>query len=600
MLETCYNYITFNEEKGRQLKIGFATILWGPEIDDLEDALATIAEAGYRGVEFSQRIANLGEPDDLTMLLDKYQLTLIGLAGGSLKERMDFYHRLPPHSQPEYLVVYERHPQAEEAIKAGFPLALHPHIFKPQHRLDEVLSYLHEQPELNYIPDTAILSIAGDDAVQALQKTHQLGQQCRKNRIAAVHFKDWFPEYGRSVHRYARGFTELGDGNINLEAVLTELKKIDYDGWLIVEQDNTSTDPQTSAFASARWLSERGLMSKPSTAKSVRRPLQPTRSITSHPPEAEVRFLQTMLCAGTEYLNFCYKTIAEAFSELYPDRLVMVWMCSPAYNVMSLIDYKSPRKVQLKTYTLEFNKVLSGIAIERQSPTVFDVTLPQPAAQYGRLDLQFGYPDLIRELGLKKMIVLPLLNKVSPHHARLVVNIFPAEGDKTLTDEELLHLGEYAAIAADSALDELCSYAAASANIRAGKSKEVKDFLHLIVELVQEVIRCEGVSIFLVNDTRDKLEAATEQIEWNAPEHEQFYREGEGLTGGVWKMKEARIVPDATMDAANSRKSAEIISGYEHSGNFTRAYLFVPLIKYLSFARSNGNMLWGKQGLQGR
>jgi inosose dehydratase len=78
----------------------------------------------------------------------------------------------------------------------------------------------------------------GDDALAAYRKF--------KSRIWHVHFKDCSP----AVHQQSRAnewdyfnslkhgiFCELGKGDINFAAIAAELKKENYPGWIVVEQD---------------------------------------------------------------------------------------------------------------------------------------------------------------------------------------------------------------------------------------------------------------------------------------------------------------------------------------------------------------------------
>ncbi len=74
------------------MKIGFKSRLWGSRIDNIEEVLDLIADAGYQGVEFSQRPENLGckDIDELQTLLIKRNLILLSLTCGSLGERLTF------------------------------------------------------------------------------------------------------------------------------------------------------------------------------------------------------------------------------------------------------------------------------------------------------------------------------------------------------------------------------------------------------------------------------------------------------------------------------------------------------------------------------
>src|SRR5271166_2480954 len=208
------------------MKIGANTLLWGNRVQDLRRMLDLLAVHGCEGVEFSQRPEQLGDPFELHQLLGNRGLTLLGLSGGTVEERIKFCAGV---LKPQYLYVDGwDEAEARDARFAGLPLAIHPHIFKPKHRLADIEVELRDHPELRFLPDVAHLTIAGDSPSNAV------GQW--RDRLAAVHVKDWTPAYGRSSHRYGRGFVELGKGIVNFDQLFEKLRSIRYNGWLVFEQ----------------------------------------------------------------------------------------------------------------------------------------------------------------------------------------------------------------------------------------------------------------------------------------------------------------------------------------------------------------------------
>ncbi len=126
--------------------------------------------------------------------------------------------------------------------------------------------------------------------MDAIRRTH--------DRIVAVHFKDWSPEFGRSSHRYARWFVELGDGSVDLDGVIDELNRVGYDGWLVVEQDYTLTDPIANTIHSARWLARRGLLPEPPREIKSRAGLRGSAGQRTCPPKKEALFLRSVARAS--------------------------------------------------------------------------------------------------------------------------------------------------------------------------------------------------------------------------------------------------------------------------------------------------------------
>lgn len=91
-----------------------------------------------------------------------------------------------------------------------------------------------------------------------------------RNRIWHVHLKDCNPalkaraaaeewDYQRSVREGI--FCELGCGEVNFPAVITELRDTGYDGWLVVEQDVLPSlgSPAESAARNREYLRSIGL-----------------------------------------------------------------------------------------------------------------------------------------------------------------------------------------------------------------------------------------------------------------------------------------------------------------------------------------------------
>jgi signal transduction histidine kinase/sugar phosphate isomerase/epimerase len=543
------------------MKIGFRTNIWGHRIDDLEHALALIAGARFQGVEICQSPRTLLDLDidieQLMKMLKEKGLKLAGLSGGSLGERMTYCRE----NRPDYLFTDDWYPgQSEEICRRHFTLALHPHAFKRVRRLDQALNLLDQhEGQLKLLPDLAHLTIVGDDPVQAI---HRIGSA----RLAGVHMRDWNRRFGRSSHLYARGFTRLGDGDVNLKPALKALKDIGFDGWLIAEQGGLWPDPYESIWQCAEELSKIDLLPPP---ESRRFPLQ--RPIEKFPPprtcetETEFRVLRSIQKAGAESPKLGYQRIAKAFSDLGKCDLVTVWSCSTMHDSMSLLamtpDTSTIRNVVLNSVDQRISEVLSGIAVSRQSVTHFNLEEREPGRKYDRPYAAFGCPELLDLLKLKSMTTIPVFNPLNQGHLRLIINQFHKDPFLKVSDDDLARLAADVALAVDSILDRHCSFAVASANYIAESAVSVKEYLKSLVQLISEFIPCEGISIFLVNDLGNRLELAeTTGVVWNVPTEDQYYRKGEGMTGTVWERNEPIMASDARKHPSHKGKASECYS----------------------------------------
>jgi inosose dehydratase len=110
--------------------------------------------------------------------------------------------------------------------------------------------------------DTGHYAFAGGDALDAVRK--------HGRRIRHVHFKDCDPrvasksreegwDYFKSVNSGI--FCDLGKGVVPFDAIADELRRIGYDGWIVVEQDVLPGmgTPLDSAIRNRQFLREIGL-----------------------------------------------------------------------------------------------------------------------------------------------------------------------------------------------------------------------------------------------------------------------------------------------------------------------------------------------------
>lgn len=319
------------------MRIGYETIIWGIQLDnEIKRVLDTITEAGFEGVEFVQRPDALGvkNVNELLKLLNERGLVFLSLAGGALKERMSFCGDV----RPEYM--YMEHwdlVNTSLATRLGFIPALHPRAFTPVRRFTDIIPLLEEIPKLRLLLDTAHLTVAGDDLLSVIQQA--------QTRIAAIHLKDWTPEFGRSSHRYVRGFTSLGQGNVDLESVLRLLQKITYNKWIVAELDNPQIDPYAGIYQSAQWLAGRGLLPRPSEklkTSNSRRLWTFPREQGRCSPNSEARFREALMFAANSKPTTFYNSLALAFNEILPSKLISIWTYSPAQGHLALLTSTHP------------------------------------------------------------------------------------------------------------------------------------------------------------------------------------------------------------------------------------------------------------------
>jgi inosose dehydratase len=267
------------------VNLSYHTITWGgvvghpvgvTSVKDLfylanapsETALRDIAAAGYKGVElFDGNLMSYEQrPNDFRALLAETELHLVAVYSGAnfifpdiLDEELsridkaaslgaqfgaghlvvgggaqraagtteDDYHQLA-QGLDKVVVIAERH-----GLKASY----HPHlttIVEGPEQLEKVMA----RSRINFCPDTAHLVAGGGDPVELI-RTYA-------DRIAYVHLKDF--------RREPFAFLPLGRGNLDFRAILHELERAGYDGWLTVELDHYDGDPVEAAQESKQYL----------------------------------------------------------------------------------------------------------------------------------------------------------------------------------------------------------------------------------------------------------------------------------------------------------------------------------------------------------
>ncbi len=105
--------------------------------------------------------------------------------------------------------------------------------------IEDAEKLMSAAPELWLLFDTGHLLAAGSDPMQVFDKP------VLRHRIGHVHLKNFHADDPQSWnHRTQRfgeqgRFAELGAGNVGLdiEAVLSSLAEVDYEGWVSVELD---------------------------------------------------------------------------------------------------------------------------------------------------------------------------------------------------------------------------------------------------------------------------------------------------------------------------------------------------------------------------
>jgi inosose dehydratase len=286
------------------VKIAGAPISWGVcEVPgwgmmlDRDTVLSEMAELGMTATELGPPDYLPTEPTKLRALLSTYNLTLVGgflavpLHDGSSVEEADRTAKLLAACGAEVLVLaaatgldgYDDRPALTDeqwatlistaarirdiATGYGLKTVLHPHVGTHVETRAEVARFVTDS-DLQLCLDTGHLMIGGTDPVE-LAREHP-------DRIGHLHLKDVRADLAEKVRAGELGYTEavgqgmyvpLGQGDVDIEAVVRFVHQAGYDGWYVLEQDTALSEqspsrsskldtPRTDMASSLRHLNQ--------------------------------------------------------------------------------------------------------------------------------------------------------------------------------------------------------------------------------------------------------------------------------------------------------------------------------------------------------
>ena len=257
-------------------KIAGAPISWGvcevPGWGDVlpsETVLGEMRSLGLTATELGPPDYLPADPEALKALLGGHELTLVGgflavtlhtdvrstldeaarvaailRAGGAevlvlaAATGLDGYDETPKLTDDEWKTLVDTCAKIREiAAEHGLRTVLHPHVGTHVEREAEVERFLADS-DLPLCLDTGHLLIGGTDPVE-LARRHP-------DRVGHVHLKDVRGEIAAKVRSGELSYTDavergiyvpLGDGDVDVEALVQSVQQAGYTGWFVLEQD---------------------------------------------------------------------------------------------------------------------------------------------------------------------------------------------------------------------------------------------------------------------------------------------------------------------------------------------------------------------------
>jgi sugar phosphate isomerase/epimerase len=237
------------------MKFGYHFYNWDWDWKErLDLKLELTAKTGWAGFEAKPKEIGIG-PEELGKKCKQYSVECAAIGGG-FKEAADYASQagvkiIRSHPPEEGFSDYMRY-----ADDLGLTVVIHNHLSVATRgrgaveTREDLLRYLDNHPGTTACPDTGHLLLCGSDPAETIL---DLAERCKY-----VHLKDIVPEAVGKMDGTGEEFCDIGKGALDIDAVFAALKKIGYDGWIMVERDARVSDYEESARSMRRVLQKYG------------------------------------------------------------------------------------------------------------------------------------------------------------------------------------------------------------------------------------------------------------------------------------------------------------------------------------------------------
>ena len=262
-----------------RMRFGYTAMTWG---DADRQAIDDISAVGYPGIQFRVEAVTEFTPQELRSLLRQHKLTFVALSSGVVSiDSGDDAAQIDIHVNNAkfvrdtgglYLQVldalkpYPRTVTPDECTRLGKLLT---EIGKRTAELGIPLGYHNHLNTISEHPDNLRRVLAASDPKYVkleLDTAHALAGggdpasmiETYRDRLLFLHLKDVIDiPLGSEHSKYPFKFVELGRGKVNFPGIFAAIRKIDYQGWAVIELDrvpDNSTTPKESAIISKDYL----------------------------------------------------------------------------------------------------------------------------------------------------------------------------------------------------------------------------------------------------------------------------------------------------------------------------------------------------------
>jgi inosose dehydratase len=278
-----------------------------------EDVLASVAEIGFRGIEFGSnfpttpsilgaalratgltltaayyardftqlpaRQQDIEDGVHLARVLSELGTSILVVADVLRPQRSPYAGTAGPEHAASVTdfarIVGGFHDLARRLKPLGIICAFHNHAGTFLETEDEIERFLRAtDPSLvKFCLDTGHATLGRADPIGLIRRhAHRLVHVHLKDVDAAAFSELRSKRYGFFTALRSQVFCELGRGCVPIDAIVSELRSVNYGGWYTVEQDTTRRSAAESARASYEYLA--ALVPRTSDGRGEKRPLR--------------------------------------------------------------------------------------------------------------------------------------------------------------------------------------------------------------------------------------------------------------------------------------------------------------------------------------
>ncbi len=226
------------------MKLSCSAIAWGQikDVPSFRAAVKSLAESGYEGVGIEYNLLPeqlMRKPEEIREVAGDAGLEVPSMA---INENTPYMAEAAQRMGAEsgWLCLFEKDGASAAEVtkmhltefqKRGMKVGIHPHVksnVETNQQLDRLISACKP----------AALDVCFDSAHQeALSIDLPAFIRRYADKLVLVHLKDLRVRKNPKDIDYDNDFVDLGEGLVNFPAVLSELKKVGYPGWVMVEVD---------------------------------------------------------------------------------------------------------------------------------------------------------------------------------------------------------------------------------------------------------------------------------------------------------------------------------------------------------------------------